>query len=79
LQFEFFFFSLLIFFGRSFGFAFERWFLKLEKALLKHFKLLKIEKNWERFAKVFGDKLMFNDGPILAPIFICEGICMQKV
>jgi len=38
-------FSLLLFFGWSFGFAFPRCFVELEKALLWHFKSLKMEKN----------------------------------
>jgi hypothetical protein len=33
-------FSFLLFFGCSFGFAFQRWFVKLEKALLYHYKSL---------------------------------------
>jgi len=38
-------FSLLLFFGCSLGFAFQRWFIELEKALLlEHFKSLKMEK-----------------------------------
>jgi hypothetical protein len=45
-------------FGFSFGFAFQRWFVELEKALLEHFKSLKMEKNWERSVKVFGDQLV---------------------
>jgi hypothetical protein len=38
-------FSLLLFFGWSFGFPFQRGFVELEKAILKHFKSLKMEKN----------------------------------
>jgi hypothetical protein len=45
LQFEKNIFSLLLFFGCSFGFAFQRWFVELEKVLLEHFKSLKMEKN----------------------------------
>jgi len=33
-----------LFFGCSFGFAFQRLFIELEKALLEHFKSLKMEK-----------------------------------
>jgi hypothetical protein len=57
-------FSLLLIFGWSFGFAFQRWFVELEKAFLQHFKSLKIEKNWESFAKVFGHRQAIGDGPI---------------
>ncbi len=65
LQFEKNIFSLVLFFGCSFGFAFQRWFVKLEKALLlQHFKSLKMEKIWKRFTKMFNDKLMFDDEPI---------------
>jgi hypothetical protein len=28
------------------------------------FKSLKMEKNWERSAKVFGDRLVVSDGPV---------------
>jgi hypothetical protein len=56
-------FSLLLFFGHSFGFAFPRWFVKLEKVFLQNFKSFKMEKNWEKSAKMFGDRLVFDDGP----------------
>jgi hypothetical protein len=39
------FFSLLLSFGYCFGFALQRSFVELEKALLYHFKSLKMEKN----------------------------------
>ncbi len=57
-------FSLLLFLGWSFGFAFQRWFVELEKAPIKHFKSLKMEKNWERYVKVFGHRKVFDDGPV---------------
>jgi hypothetical protein len=60
-------FSLLLFLGCSF--AFQRWFVELKKALLWHFKSLKMEKNWERFAKVIGDRLVINDGPFYPNMF----------
>ncbi len=71
-------FSLLLFFGYSFGFVFQRWFVELEKALLKHFKSLKMEKNWERFAKVIGDRLMIDDGP-LYPGSMLSGLTTVEV
>jgi hypothetical protein len=55
-------FSLLLLFDCSV--AFQRLFLKLEKVLLQRFKSLKMQKNWERTAEVFGDKLVFDDGPV---------------
>jgi len=55
-------FSLQLFFGLSFGFAFPRWFVELEKALLQHFKSLKMEKNWKRSAKVFGHRQVIGHG-----------------
>jgi hypothetical protein len=47
-------FSLQLYFCWSLGFAFQRWFVKLEKALLQNFKSLKMEKIWEKSAKVFS-------------------------
>jgi hypothetical protein len=54
-------FPLFYFFGCSFGFAFQRWFVKLEKALLQHFKSFKMGKNREKIAKMFNDKLVLSD------------------
>jgi len=54
----------MLFFGCSFDFAFQRWFVELEKMLLLHFKSLKLEKNRERIAKVISDKVMIGDGPL---------------
>jgi hypothetical protein len=33
------------------------------EVLLEHLKSLKMEKNWERFAKVIGDRLVIGDEP----------------
>jgi hypothetical protein len=55
------FFFLLLSFGCSFGFAFQRWFAEIEKLSLYHFKSLKKEKNWEKSVKVFSDNLVFGD------------------
>jgi hypothetical protein len=52
------------FWGWSLGFAFQRWFEELEKALIKHFTSLKMEKNWKRSVKVFGHRKVFDDGPV---------------
>jgi hypothetical protein len=38
--------------------------------LLYHFKSLKMEKNWERFAKVLSDSLVFGDGPVYLTLHI---------
>ncbi len=69
-------FSLLLFFGCSLGFVFPRWFVKLENALLKHFKSLKMEKNWQRFAKVIGDRLVIGDGPLYPTTM---GLCQMEM
>jgi hypothetical protein len=37
-------FPLQLFFGQTLGFAFQIWFIQLEKVLLYHFKSFKIEK-----------------------------------
>jgi hypothetical protein len=34
------------------------------------FKPLKMEKNWERSAKVFDDRLVFGDGPVYPRWFL---------
>ncbi len=69
-------FSLLLVFGCSFGFAFPRWFVELENALLWHFKSLKMEKNWQRFAKVISDRLVMGDG-LLYPTTM--GLCQMEM
>jgi hypothetical protein len=51
----------IVFFGCSFDFASQIWFVELEKVLLYHFKSLTMEENWKRFVKVSDDKLVFND------------------
>jgi hypothetical protein len=61
LQFEKEYFLYCSFLVVSFGFAFQKWFVELDKVLLQHFKSLKMEENWERFVKVFNDRLMFSD------------------
>jgi hypothetical protein len=50
----------------------SKMFVKLEKALLYHFKSLKMEKNWERSTKVFSDRLMFGDKHIYTTIDFFE-------
>jgi hypothetical protein len=59
-------FSLQLLFGWSLGFAFLKWFVKLEKTLLKTILNYsnQMEKNWQRSAKVFNHKQEIDDGPV---------------
>jgi hypothetical protein len=54
----------------SFGFACQRWLLDLEKAFLKHLKSFKMEKNWERYVKLFSDRSMFSDKHIYHIVYL---------
>jgi hypothetical protein len=49
----------------------QRSFVELEKALLYHFKSLKMEKNWERFFKMFGDKHIYQPTSIYHKLGTC--------
>jgi hypothetical protein len=50
--------------GWSFGFSFQRWYVQLEKVFLWQFESRKMEKNWERSAKVFGHRQEIGEGPV---------------
>jgi hypothetical protein len=54
---------LYCYFGWFFSFAFERWFVELEKVLLYNISL-KMKKNWERSAKVLNRRQAIGDGPV---------------
>ncbi len=64
------FFAALFWLLPWFGFAFQRWLVKLEKVLRYHFKSSKMEKNWERSAKVFSNSLVFGAGPVYLTLHI---------
>jgi hypothetical protein len=55
--------KILFFSGCSFGFAFQRWLVKLEHNILNHSKWRRIEKDLPQ-AKMFADKLVFSAGPV---------------
>jgi len=54
----------LLLFTYSFGFSFKKWFIKLEKVLLQHFKSFKMEKIWKKYTKMFSGRQVFGDGSV---------------
>jgi hypothetical protein len=47
-----------------------RWFAEFQKVISEQFKSLKMEKNWERFAKVFDNRLMFANNTNYESFFL---------